>query len=797
MIYLIKEKNHIVKKIIFLLIFAVSIIFVSHQQAYAITITATPQSPAFGPNDWIVVNLKIQGYNGGAVSWVAHRPDNSIISGNLTQIKSNGIITQQIIRNAFDNYFGNWSIDYTYDGINQTANFKVNSLGLTVLTDKDLYYEPDMMHINITTSYYIPVAAQAEFFHLNFYDQSGNIVKDVQEIDIRASQHSVVYNFHMIGLADYDSPGLYKLKIQYYNTVIEVPFLLGKYTDLMQVSAHMDKSTYQVGDAVNMELLFTRVTQSNGTLKITDPLGNVATHQFHVYSVHTSLVLTNITSSIGTYNYAVQYGGVSNSGSFNVVTNPKPLPNITVNVFLDKLNYRPGDIIRVKIHTSQVIANSTSLWVVDPNHIEYPRLSLPITAVDTMLPHKIGKNNIVGQWEIYIDYAGIVRSVPYNVKGSAVDDSEIFNSNQFSMSIFVSNFATNFTAPTGIAVDSDGYIYVVNSGNSQVKKFDSNGKLVLSFGDSTPDSQLLHPNGILVGKNYVFVADTGNARIDMFDKDNGTFVYSWGSYGNNQGMFHTPVGLATDSQGDLLVADSERNTIQVFDTHFTFTDELKSSLTGDSNFTAANGIAIDSEGNIYLSSPDNKILEFSSIGNFLNFFGSEGSEEGRFNNPTAIAIDSEGNFYVADTGNHRVQKFDPYGNFILSWGTEGISAGQFEEPVGLVIDQSDNIYVVDKKNNNIQKFSLHGIAGQGIPTWVKDRAVWWSDGALGKRDFALAVRYLTDHGLPSINENNETYEVKIPNWIKQEAGWWGLGQIDDETFVKSLQYLISTGILKI
>ncbi|MFZ1077063.1 MAG: hypothetical protein WAN47_06510 [Nitrosotalea sp.] len=711
------------RKIILLFIFAISIIFITYQQASAITITttpinitATPRTPVFGPNDPIFVNLKIQGYNGGPVAWIAHRPNNSTISGNLTQIRGDGSAVHEIVRNAFDNYFGNWSIDYTYDGVNQTASFKVNPIVLTVFTGKDLYYEPDMMNINITTSYYVPAVQQAEFFYLNFYDQKGNIVKDIPQIEIRATQPSIIYNFHMTELADYHPPGLYKLNIQYYNTVVQVPFLLGKYSDLMKVSAQTDKSTYQVGDVVNMELLFTRVTQSGGTITITGPSGDVTTHKFRVYSVHTPLVLDNVTKNIGTYNYVVQYGGVSQSGSFSVIANPAPLPNIEFDVFLDKLNYRPGDIIHVKIHTSQVITNSTSLWVIDPYSIEYPRLSLPITAIDTILSHKIGKNAISGQWELYIDYDGIVRSTPYFVSGPSVDNIEMLNANHSGVPVFVSNFATNFTAPTGIAIDSNGDIYVVDSGSSQVKKFDSNGKLLLSWGSlGSGNGQLLHPHGIFVGTKYVFVADTGNARIDVFDKDNGDFIYSWGSYGDNRGMFHTPVGLAADSQGDLLVADSGRNTIQEFNKNFTFMNEFKPLRTDYGNFTATNGIALDSKGNIYVSSPDDKILEFSSIGNFMNFFGSQGSEEGRFNNPTAIAIDSNGNFYVADTLNHRIQKFDPYGNFVLSWGLVGTSAGQFGDPVGLAIDQSNSIYVVDEKNNNIQKFWLYGMASPAIP----------------------------------------------------------------------------------
>lgn len=788
------------KKIIFVLVFVASIIFIMHQQADALIISAVPKSPAFGPNDWIYVNVKVQGYHGGSIAWIAHRPDNSTISGNLTQVKSDGTVVHEIIRNAWDNYFGNWTINYRYENVNQTVNFKVTPIVLSVFTDKDLYYEPDMMHVNITTSYYTPRSDQAEVFHLNFYDQKGNLVKDIPGIDIKALQHSIIYNFHMTELADYDPPGLYKLKIQYYNMATEVPFLLDKYTNLMKVSAQTDENTYHVGDVVNFKLLFTRVTQSEGTLKITDPSGNVTTQQFQVFSVHTPLSLNSITKSIGTYSYTVQYAGASNSGSFNVIANPKLLPNIELSVFLDKLNYRPGDIIHVKIHASQVIANSTNLWVIDPNGIEYPRSSLPIITNDAILPHKIGSDYITGQWKLYIDYGGIVRDIPFYVIGSPVDNNELLNANQFGIPSYVSNFGTtSFNNPIGISTDTDNDVYVVDSGNAQIKKFDSSGKLLLSWGTvGSGNGQFIHPSGIFVGKKYVYVADTGNARIQMFDKQ-GNFLYAWGSYGDGYGMFHTPVGLATDSSGNLFVADSGRGTVQMFNTQDVYSGEIRSLLTEGANFTALNGLSFNSKDYFYASSSDNKILEFSNVGGFINFFGSSGTENGRFNNPTAIAVDSKGNFYVADTWNHRIQKFDSYGNFILSWGSEGTSAGQFEEPVGLAIDSADNIYVVDKKNNNIQKFSLYGKVEQAIPAWVKDRTTWWSENALSKRDFALAVIYITNHGLPNANvtANNGTSVVKIPDWIKTEARWWETGHIDDKTFADSLQYLISAGIVKV
>ena len=145
------------------------ITFLSGQDANAVTISAVPQEPVFGPNDWIKVNLSISGYSGGPITWVAHRPDNSMTSGTLYDIGM-GTTVHQIIRDASDNYFGTWSIDYLYNGVKETIHFSVSPITLTVLTDKELYYEPDKMQINITTSYYNPNSNLAKLYHLNFFD---------------------------------------------------------------------------------------------------------------------------------------------------------------------------------------------------------------------------------------------------------------------------------------------------------------------------------------------------------------------------------------------------------------------------------------------------------------------------------------------------------------------------------------------------------------------------------------------------------------------------------------------------
>lgn len=782
------------------LAFALLIILIGCQQASAASITATPKTPVFGPNDWIVVNLKISGYHGGDVSWIAHRPNNSTVSGNLTTVKPDGTFTHQIVRDAFDNLFGNWTITYRYDNSSQTAAFRVAPIILNIFMDKNLYYEPDVMHLNITTSYYNPVANKAEFYRINFLDQKGGVITDIPEIDIRAFERSILYNFHMPPLADYHPPGLYKLRIKYYNSVTEIPFLVGKFSELMLVNSHPDKSTYQAGDIVNLGIAVTRVTQSEGTLKITDPSGNATTRDFAVTSVHTDLALAGITKIPGTYTYMVQYAGVIGEGSFNVIPNPKSLPSIQFQIFPDKLDYRPGEIMHVKVHISQKIAGSMTIWAADPNGTEQPKVMLPVASLSTILPQKISPNSPSGQWKIFVSYGGIVQSAPFVVVGGPVDENEMLDVGQFAVPSFVSYFApdTAFASPSGIAIDSDNYVYVVDGGNSMVEKFDPAGKLLLSWGsEGSGNGQFIHPTGIVANKKYVFVADTGNARIQMFDKQ-GNFLYQWGGYGDGQGQFHTPVGVAEDSLGDLFVADSGRNKIQIFNAQDVYADQITPQLTPGANFTALDGICFDSNDYFYASSPDNRILKFSDIGNFVNFFGSGGSQPGRFNNPTAIATDSHDNFYVADTDNHRIQKFDSHGNFVLSWGTEGSGHGQFEQPVGVATDSAGNIYVIDKKNNSIQKFSLSGNGTPVLPSWVRERTMWWSQGAVDNGEFLLAVKYMITQGMLNANfTKGPPQPASVPNWLKIDAAWWSQGVIDDRTFADNLDYMLTLGFLRI
>jgi len=546
------------------------------------------------------------------------------------------------------------------------------------------------------------------------------------------------------------------------------------------------------------------VKESSGVMKITDPLGNTTSHTFPVTAVNTNLRLDNVTTKPGTYNLEIQYAGIIQRGSFQVLAKPTPKPNINLEISLDKLKYKPGEVISAKIHTASLITNSISFWFKDPSGKQSLKVTVPMKSGDMIIPHKIDKNDLQGIWNMYIDYGGATRTATFFVQGLPIENINEVSSIKFSkpklLSILGYDNNVHFKNPGAIAIDSIDNIYVVDSGNSLIKKFDSTGKLLLSWGSfGSGNGQFRNPSGILVDQKYVYIADTGHARIQKFDK-NGNFVLAWGTYGEVPGMFHTPVALAEDRNGDIFVLDSGTNKIQIFDLNGKYEDGLSPVLINGGNFTATNSIVFDSQNNFYVVISDmNRILKYNNNRDFINYFGSTGTEEGRFNNPNSIAIDSNGYIYVADTNNYRIQKFDSNEIFLVSWGSFGTTPAQFANPVGLAIDSKNNVYVVDKTNNDVQKFSPFGNADEiTIPTWVKNNAKWWSEDLFSNTDFATGINYLIRQGIiqAPIASSESNSNVKIPGWVKTNADWWTNGLISDKEFTAEIQYLISVGIIK-
>jgi len=150
------------------LIGLISFVIIFTQYAYAIEIITVPEKDPFGPNDSISISVEIDGYQGGNVEWIAHKPDGSSDSGVLTALKG-GKKTHVIGRTAFDNQFGTWSIDYIYKDITHPTPVNVASLVLELATDKQVYHEGETVIVTINSNEIEPNAAKAESYYIELW----------------------------------------------------------------------------------------------------------------------------------------------------------------------------------------------------------------------------------------------------------------------------------------------------------------------------------------------------------------------------------------------------------------------------------------------------------------------------------------------------------------------------------------------------------------------------------------------------------------------------------------------------
>ena len=127
------------------------------------------------------------------------------------------------------------------------------------------------------------------------------------------------------------------------------------------------------------------------------------------------------------------------------------------------------------------------------------------------------------------------------------------------------NATGQFNAPWDVAVDqSSGNVYVTDTGNDRIEKFDSNGNFLTAWGSTgSGDGQFAGPSisvaqgpeGVAVDSTgNVLVTDPGNSRVEVFTKD-GAFLTAFGSTGTGNGQFSTPIGVAVNQAGVAYVTD--------------------------------------------------------------------------------------------------------------------------------------------------------------------------------------------------------------------------------------------------
>jgi uncharacterized protein (TIGR03437 family) len=296
--------------------------------------------------------------------------------------------------------------------------------------------------------------------------------------------------------------------------------------------------------------------------------------------------------------------------------------------------------------------------------------------------------------------------------------------------------------PTGVAVDSGGNVYLVESGigsgtglargDFKVYKISTQGIITALAGNGQPSysgdggsalrAQLNGALGVSTDSaGNLYIADTANHRVRVV-APNGTISTIAGTgvaafAGDNtspaSAQLKSPGGVVSDATGHVYVADTGNSRIRRIDPGgniITVAGNGNASYFGDglparsASVNQPQGLAIDSTGNIYIAdtldnavrkvTPDGIIATIAGYGT-PTFSGDGGpANKAGLDHPRGVAVDANGNVYIADTGNNRIRKIDFLGN--ISTAVDGLSG-----PQGVAVDRSGVVYVADTGHNQV------------------------------------------------------------------------------------------------
>ena len=91
-------------------------------------------------------------------------------------------------------------------------------------------------------------------------------------------------------------------------------------------------------------------------------------------------------------------------------------------------------------------------------------------------------------------------------------------------------------------------------------------------------------------------------------------------------------------------------------------------------------------------------------------------------------------------------------------------------------------------------------AKPAIPQWIKNTAMWWSEGTIDDNSFVQGLQFLIVEGIIEVepqDASGDGQDGPIPQWIKNTAMWWANGDIDDQSFLNAIQFLIVSGVIQV
>lgn len=282
--------------------------------------------------------------------------------------------------------------------------------------------------------------------------------------------------------------------------------------------------------------------------------------------------------------------------------------------------------------------------------------------------------------------------------------------------VFLREFGLEYE-PVDIAVDPQGFVYVLMPQTGKVVKFTSAGRKIKEITCFKSEHNYVYEAaGMTVDiRGDIYVTERAKHTVKKFNQDE-ALLLTFGSEGSGRGQFQNAAGLTADSDGDVLIADSGNGRVQVM--RVSGSDKKEVAEAEDSSLVLDFYTIIPAEeSTIDVFSLPGRGLYFLSYrsghiflkGQEERLIGREGDKMGEFKNPRALFVSMDGKIFVSDAGNHRLQIFHADGTPLYEFGGKGDRPGEFRNPCGVVVNSKGKIYVADEGNDRIQVFSNDGI----------------------------------------------------------------------------------------
>ncbi len=293
--------------------------------------------------------------------------------------------------------------------------------------------------------------------------------------------------------------------------------------------------------------------------------------------------------------------------------------------------------------------------------------------------------------------------------------------------------------PWSIAINASGDIFIADPGNLRIRKIDHSTNLISTYagtgsGGSTGDfgpanaATFRFPIGLAFDTNGdLLIVDRDDHRIRKVITSSGTIVpyagsgtrgYDGDTYDklNVNVKFNYPWAIAVDpSNNDIYIADNGNNCIRKINSSTNFITTLSAGT-----LSGPRGVAVDAGSNVYISDYGNqRIQEVTSGGTISTFVGSG------LNRPLGISF-TGGALYIADGNNRQIKKVvGGTVTTIAGNGSSGFSGdgrlatnAMLATPTGLAVDASGNLYITELNNHIVRKVTPNlGIVG-AVPVCV-------------------------------------------------------------------------------